>query len=35
LRAAMRSRRDSSTDGSESMEERESELDVRDEEGDE
>lgn len=33
--AAMRSKRDSSIDASESREEREEELDVRDEEGDE
>jgi hypothetical protein len=35
LRAVMRSKRDSSTDASESREEREAELDVRDDEGDE
>lgn len=35
LRAVMRSKRDSSTDASESREEKEQELDVRDDEGDE
>lgn len=35
LRAVMRSKRDSSTDASESREDREAELDVRDDEGDE